>query len=315
MSKLLKLKQWLTIEETAKYLTSTLGEEVAASDIFRLALDGHLTLSMHFPNKAHGNLGRISSFEDARKIIYTGVIRGHEMGGTEGEPKVVIAGDVIGDDQIIDWDDNAVPIDGVWDLMMVASECLDVEHIYQALTSGPEITLTNLAGTFLRRGDEVCRLVESWEQNEFCPGSLAYGQKLELSIQVNKLPSSEVEKQRMKYKEERQEYLNKKKAAPRTNDFYPAGGLPTDGVYVVRMTAIADFLDRINATPKHDKPITTKERNSLLTLIAALCNKAGYDYSQRGIASSLAASAENLGKPLGEDTIRKILKQVKDLYQ
>jgi len=46
MSKLLKLKRWLTTEEAAKYLTGALSEPVTEADIFRLALDGQITLSV-----------------------------------------------------------------------------------------------------------------------------------------------------------------------------------------------------------------------------------------------------------------------------
>ena len=37
-------------------------------------------------------------------------------------------------------------IEGVWDLPMLGAERLDIEHKYQMLTDGPEITLTMLDG-------------------------------------------------------------------------------------------------------------------------------------------------------------------------
>jgi hypothetical protein len=52
-SKLFKLKEWLTLPDAAKHLTGVCGEEVTEADILRLALDGHLKLSVNFINSAH----------------------------------------------------------------------------------------------------------------------------------------------------------------------------------------------------------------------------------------------------------------------
>ncbi|EPK3136865.1 TPA: hypothetical protein ACY3K3_001299, partial [Enterobacter cloacae] len=45
MSKLFQLKSWLTIEETANRLTTTLGEKVSVADCLQLAVEGHITIS------------------------------------------------------------------------------------------------------------------------------------------------------------------------------------------------------------------------------------------------------------------------------
>ncbi len=52
MSKLFKLKEWLTLPDAAKHLAIAFGEEVGEADVLRLALDGHLKLSVNFVNKA-----------------------------------------------------------------------------------------------------------------------------------------------------------------------------------------------------------------------------------------------------------------------
>ena len=61
-----------------------------------------------------------------------------------------------------------------------------------------------------------------------------------------------------------------------------------------------------------NKPLTPKERNSLLVLIGALCNDASIDYNQRGIAVSIEKMTEILGAPATDDTIINILKQIDD---
>lgn len=51
-NKLLTLKKWVTIPEAARYLTSIFNENVEEADVLRFGLDGHLTLSVNFINKA-----------------------------------------------------------------------------------------------------------------------------------------------------------------------------------------------------------------------------------------------------------------------
>ena len=47
MSKLLKLKTWLTLDDAARHLSLMFGETVSKADVLRLALDGRLTLSIN----------------------------------------------------------------------------------------------------------------------------------------------------------------------------------------------------------------------------------------------------------------------------
>ncbi len=47
ISKLLKVREWFTVPETAKHLSMMFGEEITEADILRLALDGKLKLSVY----------------------------------------------------------------------------------------------------------------------------------------------------------------------------------------------------------------------------------------------------------------------------
>jgi hypothetical protein len=315
MSKLFKLREWQTAEEAAKHLSTALEEEVTVADIYRLALDGHLVLSMNFPNHARGNLGEVVGIDKAKRFKPSGdLIAELYKDNPEEAPKEMIAAENIGNGQFINWNEEVISIDGVWDLAMLASERIDVEHVYQQLTGGPSMELTNLNGTFLRKGNTFCRLVESWEDNEYQKGSLVAKRQLKERIADGEISEENQKLIWEKFEADRQEYLTEKASRPKHCDYYPAGGLPKDGVYVVRTAAIVDFITTIDGTSLKEKPLSTKERNSLLTLIAALCKEAKYDLNQRGIASSLAKATEELGKPLSDDTIRSILKQVKNNF-
>ncbi|MDP6263817.1 MAG: hypothetical protein QGI68_20645 [Pseudomonadales bacterium] len=47
MNKLYRLKQWYTLEDTAKHLTISVGEEIEVNDIFHLVIEEHLALSWY----------------------------------------------------------------------------------------------------------------------------------------------------------------------------------------------------------------------------------------------------------------------------
>ena len=64
LSKLFKLKEWLTVLDAAKHLSVVFGEEVTEADVLRLALDGHLKLSVNFVNHTVAKKGRIVSWEE-----------------------------------------------------------------------------------------------------------------------------------------------------------------------------------------------------------------------------------------------------------
>jgi len=61
-----------------------------------------------------------------------------------------------------------------------------------------------------------------------------------------------------------------------------------------------------------EKSLSTKERHTMLVIIAALCKETGIDYSQRGVASAIQNLTENIGSPITDDTIRNVLKQINE---
>lgn len=61
-----------------------------------------------------------------------------------------------------------------------------------------------------------------------------------------------------------------------------------------------------------DKPLTTTERNTLLTIIAALCDNSMIDYSKRGAAVRIMEITDEFGAHVDDGTIRNVLKQMPD---
>ncbi|EKO3415605.1 hypothetical protein ACOIPL_001098 [Vibrio fluvialis] len=62
-----------------------------------------------------------------------------------------------------------------------------------------------------------------------------------------------------------------------------------------------------------EKPLATRERNTLLTVIGALLKEQGITPSDRGVASAIQLMTETIGSVVSENTIRKILGQISDI--
>lgn len=66
------------------------------------------------------------------------------------------------------------------------------------------------------------------------------------------------------------------------------------------------------STVQPKRPLSTRERNSLLCIIAALADEAKIDVRERGAATQIKALTETAGTPISDDTIRKFLAQIPD---
>jgi len=58
---------------------------------------------------------------------------------------------------------------------------------------------------------------------------------------------------------------------------------------------------------KEDAPASPRSRQTLLVLIASVCLKAGIDIGRRGAAQRIMELTEEIGAPIDDETIRKIL--------
>jgi hypothetical protein len=61
-----------------------------------------------------------------------------------------------------------------------------------------------------------------------------------------------------------------------------------------------------------DKGLTATERNTLLTIIAALCDYSAIKPDDRGAANQIAKLTEEIGATVSDDTVRRWLKLIPD---
>jgi len=284
VNKLFKLKEWLTVSDAAKHLSIILGEEVTEADVLRLALDRHFKLSVNLVNEARAKWAKIVPIEDAqyreypaRKSVRGEYVNGKFVRGAKGKLRRILQGSKIDDKRVLEFADDIVNLKGVYDLLMIGAGPLNIERKYQNLTGGPTIilTVTNPKGVLVERADG----------------------------KIYQLQDSSV---------------TEKPFTLHTDRFYyPAEKLPEDAILVLRTEELRKFEESINDTPANaDKPLTNSERDSLLKLVISMAMK-GYGYDPNAkkntTVSDISADLAQSGLPLGDDTIRKYLKQGKEL--
>ena len=68
LSKLLRLKDWLTVPKAARDLSILVGEDVTEADVLQFALEGRLTLSVRLVNRVTARPGKIIPPADAKIV-------------------------------------------------------------------------------------------------------------------------------------------------------------------------------------------------------------------------------------------------------
>lgn len=323
MKKLFTLKKWLTLQEAARHLSIVFGEEISKADVLRLALDGHLKLSVNFVNRARARGGQVLPIEEAEYDEYPpGYFPNLSIPEEyKGKPIKVIRGINLDDKRVLILGTSVETLDGVYDLAMLGNERTDVEHEYQMLTNGPSVTLQGLDGTFLfGEADTMYQLLESFDENEFEAGSSAHLRELKQEIVRKKISDEKANELLSKHTEDRKLFLAKAKALKDAGrdleNYHPAGGLPDDSVIVVRTDALREFEQSLNSdTATKEKPLSTTERNTLLTIIAALCDYSAIDIKARNASSQLAGITAEIGAPVTDETVRKVLSKISDAVE
>ena len=273
MSKLFKLKEWLTISDAAKHISSAINETVLEADVLQLGLDGHLKISVNLVNGAYArkcvtvDLFEIE-FDEFPALDGIGTIKIPKNGRIFRHSK----------EEILQVQKDVIRIsEGIWDLPLSGGERVDVKFRIQQLTDGIDVTAVSLDGVFVcTRDGELRELQTHHSDNEFIDKSTL------------------------------------KKPFNNKENFHPAGALPEDSIFVVRTAAIVEFLQTIeNASNQTEKHLGNRERDTLLSIIAVLCKAARYEYKTHSKTAGLIASAATeMNISIGETTIEGHLKKI-----
>lgn len=152
---LLRLKDWLTLQEAASWLAQTLGTDVSDTDILRLGLDRRLVLSVRLVNPTDALPGRLI----ARHQETAAASSPTPMGAAPRRYRLENGVD-------IELEGAIVSLLGVYDLPMIGGETAAVESEYQRRVVDPLQAPVHVAhqsevGLFLRQGDILYQL-QGW---------------------------------------------------------------------------------------------------------------------------------------------------------
>lgn len=326
MSKLFKLKEWVTVPDAARHLSIIFGEEVTEADVLRLALDKQLRLSIRFVNFAYARCGEF--FRYSRSEWEAAIAAGYipkELEMSRIPPvwdadfyqvpdKNYIMRFKNDNAECVAWSDKIHTLSGVYDLPLAFAELAEVEKRCQELTSGPDVRLTNVYGAVVVGQGCMWQLQESLDNNEYIAGSRAQLESLQRHIADKNIGEAEAEKLLNRYKEERKKFVEKSKFVPDKENYFAVPYLPEDSVLVVRTAALREFEARLTAPAK--KPESTRKTENLIQALTCIAIDAyGYDpQSGKNSAPKDIADAMSVrGFSKDEKTIRSWLKEGADL--
>jgi hypothetical protein len=232
MSKLIKFKKWLTIEDAASYLSTKLNEPINACDLLQLGLDGFLTISVNLLNAMYVRCGKA--------IPNTGNISG-------GFP-------FNGKDLLV-FDSRIEMITGIYDLPMIAGEIQDCNHKIQKIAGGPLVGGGDPRGAFLKSptSESYYQRMDYIEQTDKQNGYFANRHKPELWDWTPRL-FDDVNLEH--YVEQGGVLL----AVPSRQD-----------VFVIRTDALFQFeQSQTRVSEAVEKPLSTRERDNLLKTIGGM---------------------------------------------
>lgn len=197
-------------------------------------------------------------------------------------PVIHTAGIYVSNNTVFDMEEKIEILEGVWDLPMIGDEKRDIERKYQTCIG---ISNEHCTSKLFSHGCLVARSVDAelcmlQQENECYDGT-----------------------------------INPLKCGWR-DDFLPAQFLPDDSVLVVRADALREFEQSLINEPKpKTKSAQTKERRTLLTIIAALCKPAKVDYMKSDAIQKIQRMLEDIGVSLDDKTIRDALNEIPDALE
>jgi hypothetical protein len=145
---LLALKQWVSIEDAARFLSLGLQEVVNAADVLQMALEGQLRISVSFVNGVWAQRGSLTTIDDANLpppcADLSKVMRGET-------PVVLRDGSTVFVPRR-----DADKLKGIFDLPLAGGERDHVEALFQGLRDGPIVRDHDEAGSF------ICDAEQNW---------------------------------------------------------------------------------------------------------------------------------------------------------
>lgn len=301
VKKLMKLKQYLSLNDATNYLSAALEEQVSVADIYELSLEGHLAISIRLTNQAY-----------AKKVDLA-----PELELTNSEQR-------FGSVQANEVDEKVHIFNGLYDLAMIGEERFELRKLYQREVEGDSPVLSELSGFYVKYEGCIYKLLESLPVTKSEESQISKEARLESLLNSKGLTSQSqfddpltiFENLSVNEIEQVAELISP------FNDGENNSSIPLDGhsyQLVLKTTELQRFISQINNPCKSDiiveKPIHPPEKRSYLKFISVLLHRLNISPSQKGITTSLRYSIDETGTPLCDNTVRKILSEVEDFLK
>jgi hypothetical protein len=159
MSKLLKLKKWLTLDEAANHISNVLGEPVTRADIYNFALDGHLVLSVNFVNIVKAKKVTFIKKEDIKyKRVRPKNLPNMPEGGHFNVP-INAQQQITRDLWVESIESKVVSLSGVWDLSMIGTEKFSIKQLHQQeISSDIEVKIPEAMSVYVKGAKGIYEL-------------------------------------------------------------------------------------------------------------------------------------------------------------
>lgn len=280
MSKLFKLKEWVTLPDAAKYLSLTLAEEVSEVDLLRLVLDKHLTLSVLFVNSVPAKEGKIIPLSEVLFKEVPSIIDENVKIKLSDSKEYI--NEYTKDKFYIKLEDRVFLLRGIYDIPLIGNDRVHIERIYYEQINKTELDYICLDGAFVECGNVIYQVQEYFEDGF------------------------------IKEMRERENHS-------RNDEYFPAGGLPDDAALVFRTNVLREFVESLSEKQqKSNKTAETVTKNNLMKMIITMAVD-GYGFNAHDpkspIPKEISERAQNVGLKISDDTVRKWLRESAELLE
>ncbi|MBQ4890596.1 hypothetical protein J8L86_12115 [Shewanella sp. MMG014] len=132
---------------------------MSPADLYRLALDKHLLMSVKLNANAYVKGGQYITPEDSDSNTFQ-IEKNLATNEVLDKPYQVCLDDElqVGENSWLVFDKKVQVIDGIWDLAMIGLEYYEIDKLYQKEVGGTVPTLDALNGFFLKRNDHIYKV-------------------------------------------------------------------------------------------------------------------------------------------------------------
>lgn len=93
------------------------------------------------------------------------------------------------------------------------------------------------------------------------------------------------------------------------------GRAPSEDEIALRARIAELEKEPVDVRASQDTPLNANERNSLLVIIATLCDYSNIKINERGAAAQIAKMTDKLGSPVSADTIGRVIGKISDALE